>query len=192
MPVPTTSDATMKPPSSSQPPQKSMTKAERRELQEKQRAAKLLQKQGSTPSTAGGTAIPQSKSKSPSTPSQRKIPGEAGGSSSGGTKLSQRDMNVGSAGLDDAGLSRGLRIFTHFGLPKPVAYAIKGDIHPAIIRLGLLFSEFRICGANARCIATLTAFKNVCVIHRVQQSVTLPHEASPLSIGNTGLCYTKP
>jgi len=56
--------------------------------------------------------------------------------------------------------SHGLRIFSHFGQPKPVAQ-VKGDIHPTIIRLGLLFSEFKVSGANARCIATLTAFKQV-------------------------------
>lgn len=161
MPVPTASDTPPKHPVSNQPSQKSMTKAERRELQERQRAAKLLQKQ--TAGSTATTAVPSpSKSRSPSTPSQKKISGEAAGSSSGGTKASQRDANVGSAALDEsAGLSHGLRIFTHFGLPKPVGHAVKGDIHPAIIRLGLLFSEFRICGANARCIATLTAFKNV-------------------------------
>jgi translation initiation factor eIF-2B subunit delta len=161
MPVPTPSDPPTRPPDPSQPSQKSMTKAERRELQEKQRAAKLLQKQTAATS---GAAPPSTKSKQPSTPSQKKITGEAGGSSGSGTRTSmQRDvLNVGSTGVDDgAGASRGLRIFTHFGLPKPVGHMVKGDIHPAIVRLGLLFSEFRICGANARCIATLTAFKNV-------------------------------
>lgn len=56
--------------------------------------------------------------------------------------------------------ARGLLIFSHFGLPKPVN-AAKGDIHPAIARLALQFSTFKITGANARCIATLTAFKTV-------------------------------
>ena len=69
------------------------------------------------------------------------------------------------AGDELSGKSRGLRIFSHFGLPKPVSHVVKGDIHPAIIRLGLQFSEFKISGANARCIATLTAFKTV-RIHR--------------------------
>jgi translation initiation factor eIF-2B subunit delta len=162
MPVPTASDTPTKPPASSQPSQKSMTKAERRELQERQRAAKLLQKQ--TPGSTTTIAVPSPSKPKSSTPSQKKIFGEAAGNSSSGMKTAmQRDVNVGSAGLDDgAGLSHGLRIFTHFGLPKPLGHAVKGDIHPAIIRLGLLFSEFRICGANARCIATLTAFKNVC------------------------------
>ena len=58
--------------------------------------------------------------------------------------------------------ARGPRIFSHFGLPKPVSIA-KGDIHPAILRLALQFSNFKITGANARCIATLTAFKTVCL-----------------------------
>ncbi|GAV99442.1 eukaryotic translation initiation factor 2B delta subunit [Lentinula edodes] len=49
-------------------------------------------------------------------------------------------------------------------------HQIKGDIHPAIVKLGLQFSEFKICGANARCIATLTAFKTV-----IQDYVTPPH-----------------
>jgi len=172
MPIPTTSDAPTKPLASTQPSQKSMTKAERRELQERQRAAKLLQQQTAGPtSTAGGSAPPPSKSKPFSAPSQKKTSAEA----SGGTKASiQRDANISSAGLDDGnGVPRGLRIFTHFGLPRPVGHAVKGDIHPAIIRLGLLFSEFRICGANARCIATLTAFKNVCRLSSATRSLTV-------------------
>ena len=192
MPVPTASDMPTKLPATAQPSQKSMTKAERRELQERQRAAKLLLKPptGPTAAAAGVAAPPPSKSKQPSTPSQKKFSGEASGSSGGGTKTtSQRDVNVASAGLDDnVGLSRGLRIFTHFGLPKPVGHTVKGDIHPAIIRLGLLFSEFRICGANARCIATLTAFKNVCPI--VLYSIARSHVI--LRLGHTGLYHTKP
>jgi translation initiation factor eIF-2B subunit delta len=138
--------------------QKNMTKAERRELQEKQRAAKLASKpQQQTPS---GSATGQPKTKPPPTP-QRKIFGvDAAGSKH--HMSASRDLGSGLAGEEVAGksLSHGLRIFSHFGQPKPIGHT-KGDIHPAIIRLGLLFSEFRICGANARCIATLTAFKKV-------------------------------
>ncbi|KAF9008769.1 hypothetical protein BDQ17DRAFT_1236646 [Cyathus striatus] len=74
--------------------------------------------------------------------------------------------------MDSKNIPRGLKIFSHFGLPKPVGHTVKGDIHPAIIRLGLLFSEFRICGANARAIATLTAFK------KVIQDYTTPAQSS--------------
>lgn len=166
MPVPTLTD----PPSTStpaaapakpqgQPSQKSMTKAERRELQEKQRAAKAAlkaQQQG-----GGGGANQPKAPKSPAAPQKKS---QAGETSKQGT-FTGKDAP---AALDDATgtkvVSRSLRIFSHFGLPKQVSHA-KGDIHPAIIRLGLLFSEFKICGANARCIATLTAFKSVCFPH---------------------------
>ncbi|KAF7353017.1 hypothetical protein MVEN_01269300 [Mycena venus] len=66
--------------------------------------------------------------------------------------------------------SRSLRIFSHFGLTKHGHGGVKGDIHPCIIRLALQFSEFRICGANARCIATLNAFKTV-----IQDYITPPN-----------------
>jgi translation initiation factor eIF-2B subunit delta len=59
------------------------------------------------------------------------------------------------------GRSRGLRIFSHFALQKPVVHVAKGNVHPAIVHLGLMFAEFRICGANARCIATLSVFRRV-------------------------------
>ena len=157
MPVPTIADLVSAPSKQheGQPSQKSMTKAERRELQEKQRAAKLVSKQ--QPQSGGAPT----KAKSPQIAPKKQPGGE-----SNVTKqhtLPLKDTGAISV-ADDAGIksvSHGLRIFSHFGLPKPIGHTLKGDIHPAIIRLGLLFSEFRICGANARCIATLTAFKTV-------------------------------
>jgi translation initiation factor eIF-2B subunit delta len=172
MPVATTPDLVTGAPSTktsaSKPSQKPTTKAERRELQEKQRAAKLLQGQapGGAVPASGGSAVPPAtpKPKQPSTPSQKKFPGEISGGGLGPRSSIQKDAVINFAtGMDDGtgGKSRGLRIFSHFGLPKPVGHSLKGDIHPAIVRLGLLFSEFRICGSNARCIATLLAFKKV-------------------------------
>ena len=140
-----------------------MTKAERRDLQEKQRAAKLAskpQQQGKqAPQTPSGSATGQ-KTKPPQTP-QRKAFGGVDAAGSKHHTSASRDLGSGLAEETAVkSLSHGLRIFSHFGQPKPISHT-KGDIHPAIIRLGLLFSEFRICGANARCIATLTAFKKV-------------------------------
>jgi len=144
------------------PAQKNMTKAERRELQEKQRAAKFAskpQQQGKQPQQLqqSGSATGQPKTKPPPTPQKKSFGIDAKQHAS-----TSRDVGSGVTGEEATGkpLSHGLRIFSHFGQPKPIAHT-KGDIHPAIIRLGLLFSEFRICGANARCIATLTAFKKV-------------------------------
>ena len=180
MPIPTTTDDTPITPAKAS--QKNMTKAERRELQEKQRAVKAVSKQQQQPTQQQGKD-PQSAPPKPQLPQtskkdaqqQGKQPQQAG---VGATKarppgtphrksfLSEtpwkgapKDVNF--LGAAEEPSSHGLRIFSHFGQPKPTAQ-VKGDIHPAIIRLGLMFSEFKICGANARCIATLTAFKQAC------------------------------
>ncbi|THV05457.1 IF-2B-domain-containing protein [Dendrothele bispora CBS 962.96] len=151
--------------SSSQPSQKSMTKAERRELQERQRAAKAAQKQQQGQGQGQASSSASSRSKAQGAPQKKSESGRPRASSSA-APTSSRDVGGaardGSGGIDSEGpKTRGLRIFSHFGLPKTSGHQVKGDIHPAIIRLGLQFSEFKICGANARCIAMLTAFKTV-------------------------------
>ncbi|KAG6849662.1 hypothetical protein H0H93_006504 [Arthromyces matolae] len=160
MPVPTNLEVSGPPKPTSQPSQKSMTKAERRELQERQRAAKLAQKSGQADPTTGKDSTLPKPPKTPST--QQKKSGDASGSGAAKSSQAKEATTATTAAMDDnASVSRGLRIFSHFGLPKPLGHTIKGDIHPEVIRLGLLFSEFRICGSNARCIATLTAFKSI-------------------------------
>ncbi len=138
------------------------TKQERRELQERQRAAKAAKTatgangkpQGGKPANqpAAGGGAPSRKtadaaSKLPSTGPAKTIEKAKAGQSSAADQLAKNQ-------------ARGLLIFSHFGLPKPVSSA-KGDIHPVIARTALQFSSFKITGANARCIATLTAFKTV-------------------------------
>lgn len=157
--------------------QKSMTKAERRELQEKQRAAKAAakasgstgqpnkpvtkQSEGGGEKSSGKQSGKQGSGSGPSTqpqPQHQRRASRAGGDiirPGGGfggniaTDLASRTINP-----------RGVRIFSHFGLQQKSG-AGKGLIHPAIVRLGLLFSDFQITGANARCLATLTVFKHV-------------------------------
>jgi translation initiation factor eIF-2B subunit delta len=141
--------------------QKSMTKAERRELQERQRAekaAKAAEKPGPTASKANA------KQAGPSTPKKSGKGGAEVAASRGsvqpGASKGLRDLKEGATTHDDlARRTHGLRIFSHFGLTKSVSG--KGDIHPVVVRLALLFSSFKISGANARCMATLTAFKTV-------------------------------
>ncbi|KAK7470942.1 hypothetical protein VKT23_002357 [Stygiomarasmius scandens] len=142
---------------SSQPSQKSTTRAERREIQERQRAAKAAQKQQQQQGQQQGQAS-SSKPKAQNAPQKKADSGRPRASSSAVPAL--KDMSGAASGAADSE-GRGLRIFSHFGLPKTLGHQVKGDIHPVIIRLGLQFSEFKICGANARCIATLTAFKTV-------------------------------
>jgi translation initiation factor eIF-2B subunit delta len=201
MVVPTIADPPVNYPGGN-PSQKSMTKAERRELQEKQRAAKAALKQ---PQQQGKTSQP-TQAKSPQTPQatkketqQSKQPQQVGGGSvktkapatprrksflaESPWKGALKDANAVSTEDPAIMQSHGLRIFSHFGQPKPVVQ-VKGDIHPSIIRLGLLFSEFKIVGANARCIATLTAFQQVSSI------MLFPREGFESAIGDPRLHYT--
>ncbi|KAJ3540579.1 hypothetical protein NMY22_g4240 [Coprinellus aureogranulatus] len=181
---------------SGQPSQKSMTKAERRELQEKQRAAKAAAKaQAGTQGGAGGSAKSKgSAGGSGASQSQPKKAEPAKQQSSGGIPTSKSaDQAGGQQGDDGTGGKRGPRIFTHFGLPKPIGHTVKGDIHPAVVRLGLSFSEFKICGANARCIATLTAFKNVIQDYTTPPQNTLSrHLMTHLSPQITHLVSARP
>ncbi|KAJ7667719.1 eukaryotic translation initiation factor 2B delta subunit [Mycena polygramma] len=184
MPAPTTTtNETPASTSSSQPSQKSMTKAERRELQEKQRAAKIAQKQ--QPQTGDPASKPKSKPKpAPAQTAQSSGP-DAFKSHSKDTPASMDVETVSSK-------SRSLRIFSHFGLPKH-GPGQKGDIHPCIVRLSLQFSEFRICGSNARCIATLTAFKTVIQDYTTPPNNTLSrHLMTHLSPQITHLVSARP
>ncbi|KAJ7774238.1 eukaryotic translation initiation factor 2B delta subunit [Mycena maculata] len=193
MSVPTTSNEVTASGLSSQPSQKNMSKAERRELQEKQRAAKLAQKQ--QPQTADTPNKPKSKPKPAA--AQKK-------SSSGPTETAQSSApdasrshpkDATSAPIVDGeatSKSRSLRIFSHFGLPKH-GHGAKGDIHPCIVKLALQFSEFRISGANARCIATLTAFKTVIQDYTTPPNNTLSrHLMTHLSPQITHLVSARP
>ena len=147
-------------------PQKQMSKAERRELQEKQRAAKAAK--AATASQPGGSPAkpPHSAAPPPSNPrkggrgteSPLQRRGSLAAGPSGSSTKPTKDSRV--ATTEEAH-SRGLRIFSHFALQKPVVHVAKGNVHPAIVHLGLMFAEFRICGANARCIATLSVFRRV-------------------------------
>jgi translation initiation factor eIF-2B subunit delta len=167
--------------------QKQMSKAERRELQEKQRAAKAAKSapEQAGPSNRSGQAGPSGASRqagassvsasvrggnargqgqplAPPSPARRGSQGRGRARSVMGVSVSGgvRSADVAASDVTVA-QSRGLRIFSHFALQKPTAHVAKGDVHPAIVRLGLMFSEFKISGANARCIATLSAFKQV-------------------------------
>jgi translation initiation factor eIF-2B subunit delta len=150
--------------------QKQMTKAERREIQERQRAAKATKAATTGPQT-GGTTTKSPRSAAPTPPNQKKSgrgsesPVQARGFLAAGPSApsgkSTKESKAAAAAEEAAGRSRGLRIFSHFAFQKPVVHLTKGDVHPAIVRLGLMFAGFKICGANARCIATLSVFKRV-------------------------------
>lgn len=132
---------------------KVLTKAERREIQEAQRAAKETAK--SQNAGGKGAASKAKQAMAAPAPGRKQIPS---------APAKEEPPKPGTVAASELGTSDTLRIFSHFAMPKPVdalGAGIKGDIHPVIRRLGLQYAKFRIVGANARCIATLTAFKSV-------------------------------
>ncbi|KAH7102945.1 IF-2B-domain-containing protein [Auriculariales sp. MPI-PUGE-AT-0066] len=129
-----------------------MTKAERRELQERQRAAK----------TANQPNIKGPKPPHLVQPSQQQSPS---------SKQSQ-GMTHGPTP------ERGTRIFEHFGQPRHAGTLRshvnnEADIHPAILKLGLQFAEFKLTGANARALATLEGLKTVIQDYSTPQDAVL-------------------
>lgn len=59
--------------------------------------------------------------------------------------------------------SKKVALFGHlYGQPRRTTIAGAGkDVHPTVLALGLQMSNYVICGSNARCVATLLAFKRV-------------------------------
>lgn len=133
---------------------KAMTKAERRDLQEKQRAAKAAATASKAPPKEKPTKNTQ---QPPTTP-------VASTSALGAKKIGHKADPVVPVMDIEAQRRHQSRIFAHFALAKKesgLGAGIKGEIHPAILRLGRQFADMKIVGANARCIAMLTAFKIV-------------------------------
>ncbi|KAG9103204.1 hypothetical protein FRC06_011793 [Ceratobasidium sp. 370] len=139
---------------------KAQIRAENRERQEKQRAAKASaagKSPGGLSIDAGGNktgGTTKAKQKKPATPARQDDTQER-------RPLVLSNDQPQSTVADVENKIRDLRIFSHFGARGHLGQKIKGEIHPSIIRLGLLFAEYKITGANARCIAALTAFKTV-------------------------------
>ncbi|OAL33488.1 hypothetical protein AYO20_07174 [Fonsecaea nubica] len=66
-------------------------------------------------------------------------------------------------------------MFSHL-YPKEKKATLSGagrEIHPAVISLGLQLRDFVICGGNARCVATLLAFKKVIQTYTTPAGVAL-------------------
>jgi translation initiation factor eIF-2B subunit delta len=137
-------------------PQKEMTKAERRELQERQRAAKAQAQQAS--GKTKGNIPKASKETTPARP-QKSVSRLQEPMTPRTSRMVQDTSDTTARTV--GGRTQKSQIFAHFGAPKHAPAVIKGDIHPAIISLGQKFGAFKITGANARCVATLTAFKKV-------------------------------
>jgi hypothetical protein len=130
-------------------------KAARRakERQEKEKAAAALGAQPSPQPTRKGQS--------------------GGGKDSGSTQKGQKHgaagpgapLRPGSASATDVKKreDKNVAVFGHlYGHPRRSTIAGAGkEVHPAVLALGLQIRDYVICGSNARCVATLLAFKRV-------------------------------
>ncbi|KTW29938.1 translation initiation factor eIF2B subunit delta [Pneumocystis jirovecii RU7] len=67
------------------------------------------------------------------------------------------------------------------------------DIHPIILALGLQYSEFKICGSNARCIFMLNSFKQVIQDYHTPAGTTLQrHLQSYINLHIAHLVLSRP
>lgn len=149
-----------KPPTA--PSQKSMSKAERRELQEKQKAEKAARLASGLPASGkkaaqvlaqpnSGFSPNPSKSLATSFPGAEAEKAMAGGGGESTNQTKRREK-----------LTKEIGLFAHLDPPKfaNTASAPQG-LHPAVVNVGLQMAQFKICGANARCVATMSAFRKV-------------------------------
>jgi translation initiation factor eIF-2B subunit delta len=70
---------------------------------------------------------------------------------------------------------------------------VSREIHPAVLTLGIQLRDYVICGGNARCVATLLAFKKVIQSYTTPPSVALPrHLTTHLSHQISYLSTSRP
>ncbi|KAI9233080.1 MAG: hypothetical protein BYD32DRAFT_426795 [Podila humilis] len=157
----------------SAPSQKSMSKAERRELQEKQKAEKAARLQAGLPASGKKAAQVLAQPNSGFSPNPSKslassFPGveaekaiAAAAESTSQTKKREK-------------LTKEIGLFAHLDPPKfaNTASAHK-DLHPAVVNVGLQMAQFKICGANARCVATMSAFRKAIQDYQTPPNTTL-------------------
>ena len=141
---------TRQPPPGGWPKKKKLTKAERRALQEKQRAAKLTKKQSATATTNSKGASVSTKS----SVARKSTKEEKTFSSSIERMFSHLPNHIINSSSTDLNVRFGaLGIRSEKG---------KGParIHPSVLRCGLRITNRQLEGSNQRCIAMLEAFKD--------------------------------
>ncbi|KAI8447869.1 hypothetical protein BY996DRAFT_6433480 [Phakopsora pachyrhizi] len=131
---------------------KEMTKAERRELQERQRAEKAALR-GTTTTTASSTATRKN--------DQKLQPASTNSSVNNRAKATSLNNSN-----DRTSNNQSLQLFLHLDPPPTIDSLLDSQrsnpiLHPSILRLARLYAEFKIVGSNARCLAMLEAFKPV-------------------------------
>lgn len=146
------------------PPKKQLTKAERRELQERQRAAKAAAAGGAAaggkPAMLGSKQQSTGPGEKPLSSATEPPPVAKQHDTADAAKLRKQRL------LERTDVQKAVALFAHLpqyereksiSLPAQLAC----QIHPVVAKLGLQYAEGVIQGANARCVAMLNAFKAV-------------------------------
>ncbi|CAO3620993.1 unnamed protein product [Mucor hiemalis] len=171
-----------KPHNPNQPPKKSqkeMTKAERRAIQEKQRQEKEARVAAGLPKSAKQAAEIEAKK-----------PAASKAASANANPVVDNDANKQKKKALSKNQQNQVPWLLHLEAPK-TSEALTKDLHPAVLQLGLYFSEHKIVGSNARCVAMLEIFSKVISDHKAPSDATFsrhiqkhldPHIAYLLSI----------
>ncbi|KAI8341891.1 hypothetical protein BC941DRAFT_414760 [Chlamydoabsidia padenii] len=150
--------------------QKNMTKAERRALQEQQRLEKERRVAAGLPKNAKKAAelLEKQPSSKPSTPKMPpSTPTTAAGDDNSNSSTNKK------AALQKAAQRNQVPWLLHLDAPKrPDTAGSYKDLHPAVKTLALYFSEYKIVGSNARCVAMLETFSKVIEEHRPPSDAT--------------------
>ncbi|KAH9816779.1 hypothetical protein DFH28DRAFT_964447 [Melampsora americana] len=133
---------------------KDLSKAERREIQERQRAEKSALK--ANPNSQNGSGV-----------NNKGKPLVHHGGQTAGLNQSSKS-NASPANTTNLRMDKpsNLQLFLHLEPPASldsltVAQRTNPQLHHSILRLAQLYAQFKIVGSNARCIAMLEAFKEV-------------------------------
>jgi len=162
---------------------KAQLKAERRELQEKQRAAKLAAKGGVSNKSSeaslkidadGGTSKLKKVAAETDSPNRQRLASESGQQKRVAYDVQMDDEKVQKKVAKKLAkqqvpqrslIQKKVNLFSHLHqyekdikLTKDISFS-SGSIHPIILKLGLQYAEGIISGSNARCIGLLCAFK---------------------------------
>ena len=144
------------------PPKPVLTKAERRAQQTAQRVAKGQSPGGGSSATSKPANVSPTASTSNQGSKSHKV--ETKPSTAKPSTATSIPSNLTNSNTDPFTFNK---YFKHLDSSLAIHSTPKVDrkvmesVHPAILKLGLKFSEFKIVGANARCIAMLEAFKEV-------------------------------
>lgn len=155
--------------------QKDMTKAERRALQEKQRLEKQNRAAAGLPKSAKQAAELEAKK------------GPAAAGASGAAQGGDADANKQNK---KKALSKNQQNqvpwLLHLDAPK-TSDALTKDLHPAVLQLGLYFSNHKIVGSNARCVAMLEIFSKVRAENHAKHAYPLTRISKHRSFQSTNL-----